>query len=129
MIRDFAGIRKGTLAQEIAALRKAVEDGSADRSITPESVDAIDHIRQIGNIGAHMEKDINLILDVDPGEAEALVNLTELLFDEWYVARHRRQNRLEQVAAIAADKSQKKSEPNNSVKTPVASRNSNSTED
>ena len=29
---------------------------------------AIDAVRSIGNIGAHMEKDINLIVDVDPEE-------------------------------------------------------------
>jgi hypothetical protein len=33
----------------------------------PENVHAAIHaVRTIGNIGAHMEKDINLIVDVDP---------------------------------------------------------------
>ena len=106
MIRDFAKIAKATLAREIEALRKAVDDGSADRAISRESVDAIDQVRGIGNIGAHMEKDIDLIIEVDPGEAEALIELVEMLFEEWYGARHRRQTRLQHISAIADAKKQ-----------------------
>jgi hypothetical protein len=51
-----------------------------------------------------MEKDINLIVDVDPGEAQALIELIELLFAEWYVARHSRTERLNKVKQIAAEK-------------------------
>lgn len=101
MIRDFAQIARPTLAQEIAALRDAVEDGSADRAISSESVDAIDQVRGVGNIGAHMEKDIDLIIEVDPGEAQALIELVEMLFEEWYGARDKRQTRLAHIAAIA----------------------------
>lgn len=109
MIRDFPKIAKPTLAKEIEALKATVEDGSADRSISIESVEAIDHVRGVGNIGAHMEKDIDLIIEVDPGEAQALIDLVELLFEEWYGARHRRQTRLERIEAIASDKKQAKS--------------------
>lgn len=109
MIRDFAGIAKPTLNQEIQSLRAAVEDGSADRSITMESVDAIDHVRGVGNIGAHMEKDIDLIIPVDAGEAQMLIELVEMLFDEWYVARESRRLRLMKIAAIADEKKAAKS--------------------
>ncbi len=51
-----------------------------------------------------MEKDIDLIVEVDPGEAQALIGLAEKLFEEWYVARHNRQQRLARIAAIAAEK-------------------------
>jgi hypothetical protein len=51
-----------------------------------------------------MEKDINLIIEVDPGEAQALIELIEMLFAEWYVARHDRQQKLARVAAIANEK-------------------------
>jgi hypothetical protein len=109
MIRDFAKIAKPTLAKEIEALREAVDDGSADRAISSESVDAIDQVRGIGNIGAHMEKDIDLIIEVDPGEAQALIELVEMLFDEWYGARHRRQAKLQHIAKIADAKKEAKS--------------------
>lgn len=111
MIRDFAGIKKNTLNGEITALKEAIIDGTADRSITPESVEAIDHIRTIGNIGAHMEKDINTIIDVEPNEAEVLINVTEMLFEEWYGARHKRAQHLAQVMQIADDKKQQKALP------------------
>jgi hypothetical protein len=43
----------------------------------------------LGNIGAHMEADVNVIVDVEAGEAKLLIGLIETLVDEWYVARHR----------------------------------------
>ena len=49
-------------------------------SVMINSVDAIDAVRKIGNIGAHMERDINLIVDIDPNEAAILIGLIELLF-------------------------------------------------
>lgn len=104
MIRDFCGVSKGRLIDEIEALKKAVENGTADRSVTEESVQAIDHVRAVGNIGAHMEKDIDLIIPVDPGEAQALIDLTELLFEEWYGAREKRKARLARIAEIKAEK-------------------------
>jgi hypothetical protein len=104
MIRDFAKISKGRLIDEIDTLRAAVKDGTADRSITQESIDAIDHVRGIGNIGAHMERDIDLIVPVDPGEAQALIELVEMLFDEWYGARARRVARLASIEGIAGEK-------------------------
>jgi hypothetical protein len=104
MIRDFAKISRPRLIEEIRALRAAVEDGKAPRGVTPESVEAIDQVRGIGNIAAHMEADVNVIVDVDPGEADAMIDLIEQLFAEWYVAQHERTAMLERVAAIAADK-------------------------
>lgn len=104
MIRDFCQIKKGTLDQEIKALRIAVEEGRAPRGVTHEAIDAIDHVRTIGNIGAHMEKDIDLIIPVDADEAKVLIQLIEMLFEEWYVAKETRTRRLAQIANIAHEK-------------------------
>lgn len=79
MIRDFWGIKKSTLKEEIDAIQEKV---------TPAQWKAIDGLRKMGNIGAHMEKDINLIIDIDEGEASELSSLIELLVDKWYIARH-----------------------------------------
>ncbi|MGR9252765.1 DUF4145 domain-containing protein [Rhizobium leguminosarum] len=104
MIRDFCGIAEARLIDEIRELTQRLNDGTAPRGVEPETVEAIDAVRGIGNIGAHMEKDINLIIDVDPGEAQALIELIEMLFDDWYVARHKRELRLAKVKAIATEK-------------------------
>ena len=106
MIRDFCGIKKRTLGEEIDELRKRIDKGKAPPGVDPDTVDGIDHVRSIGNIGAHMEKDINLILDVDPEEAQTLIELIEILFKEWYVARETRNERLKRLGLVAENKKQ-----------------------
>jgi hypothetical protein len=104
MIRDFCGIQKNTLFKEISELTKRLDEEAAPKGVSIETVEAIDHVRSIGNIGAHMENDINLIVPVEPEEADLLIGLVELLFEEWYVARHRRQERLEKIKGAAQSK-------------------------
>ena len=104
MIRDFCKISKPTLNKEIEALRKAVEDNAAPAGVTPESVDGIDAVRKVGNIGAHMEADVNTIIDIEAGEAQILIGLVEMLFEDWYVARHKRAQRFASVKALAETK-------------------------
>ncbi len=82
----------------------AVDEGNAPKGVSSDSVEAIDFIRKIGNIGAHMEKDINVIVDVDPEEAQVLIELIETLFDEWYLERDKREQRFARVKAIAEEK-------------------------
>lgn len=108
MIRDFCGVAKATLNAEIDELKKQVEEGHAPRGVLHDHIDAIDAVRQLGNIGAHMESDINLILDVDSGEAQALIDLIEALFEEWYDARKVREERFQKVGLIANGKKEKK---------------------
>jgi hypothetical protein len=109
MIRDFCKINdKRTLDDEIKALMTSVSEGRAPSGVTEESVEAIDQVRGIGNIGAHMERDIDLIVDVDPNEAQVLIELVEMLFEEWYVARHQRQERLGRLKIIAETKAEAK---------------------
>lgn len=108
MIRDFCNVSKGTLAKEIETLKSQVNEGKGPPGVSPDTLVAIDHIREIGNIGAHMEKDINLILDVEPDEAQALIDLIELLFEEWYVARQAREEKLKKLRVVANKKIAKK---------------------
>lgn len=92
MIRDFWSINKRSLRDEIQALKDKVNEPTWD---------AIDAVRQIGNIGAHMEADINVIAEVEPGEATLLIGLIESLLAEWYVARHDRDERMARLKAAA----------------------------
>lgn len=97
MIRDFWGIKiaKPTLWVEIKAIEEKVD---------AETWQAIKAVKDLGNIGAHMQADINVIVDVDPEEAKLLIGLTETLFDEWYVARETRKQKMAAIAAAAKAK-------------------------
>ena len=95
MIRDFWGIAKATLNAEIAELKG---------KIPADLWSVIDSLRQLGNIGAHMEKDTNLIVDIDPDEAEKLIMLIELLMKEWYINREERKQLFGDILEINAEK-------------------------
>lgn len=47
-----------------------------------------------------MEKDVNLIVDIDPGEAQKLVKLLELLLKDWYITRHEREELYREILVI-----------------------------
>ncbi len=106
MIRNFWGIirpedHKGQwrLKEEIEAIKDKVE---------PDTWNAIDSVRKIGNIGAHMEQDINVIVDVDPDEADKLIWLIEVLIKDWYINKHERQAKLLEITTLASSKTLKK---------------------
>lgn len=99
MIRDFFGISKNRHVDEIEAIKDKVD---------PATWAGIDAVRKIGNIGAHMEKDIDLIIDVEPDEAQLLIGLIESLIQDWYVVKHERDQRLKNLVSIAANKEQQK---------------------
>ncbi len=95
ILRDFWQVTPDLLYREIDQIKDRVD---------VEVWEAIDSIRKVGNIGAHMEKDINVIVDVDPKEATILMGLIEMLIKEWYIAREERKARLSQVKEIAENK-------------------------
>ncbi len=108
MIRDFCKIKEQTLFKEIKKLKEQMDTGNAPKGVMPEAVEAIDAVRKVGNIGAHMAKETDLIIDIDPDEAGKLIGLIEMLFDDWYVARHDREQRLKGVLGIAKEKTDQK---------------------
>ena len=61
-------------------------------------------VKSIGNIGAHPEQDIRLIVEVEPGESKIFLDLIHLLDHEWYVARSERESRIAKVQALSASK-------------------------
>ena len=95
IIRDFWQVKERTLQKEIAGLETTVEKPLWE---------ALDAVRRVGNIGAHMEDDVNKIIDIDPEEAEQLIGLVEILFRECYVARHERNQRLTEIVALGQQK-------------------------
>ncbi|WP_425540000.1 DUF4145 domain-containing protein [Microaceticoccus formicicus] len=61
MIRNVFNVNKRTLAEEINSIKDQVDN---------KLWSGIDAIRKVGNIGAHMEKNINEIIPIEPSEAE-----------------------------------------------------------
>lgn len=102
MIRDFWSITKSRLKDEIDELQGKIDE------LTWQAIDAV---RKIGNIGAHMEKDVNVIVDVDPDEAEKLIWLIELLIREWYTNREERKERLAEITELAKSKDAERQAP------------------
>lgn len=92
MIRNFWQVNGTNLYQEIEAIKSLID---------PSVWDDINAVREIGNIGAHMEKDINLIVDIDEGEAKLLIELIENLIEEWYINREKRTKRSTGILATA----------------------------
>lgn len=96
MIRDFWGISKARLVDEIDALKK--------ESVDPSTKIVLDALRKLGNIGAHPEKDVNLIVDIEPSEAHKLLEFIELLMQKWYIERHEHEKLLQKILEIDEDK-------------------------
>lgn len=80
ILREKAGVKKGDLANEI----QQVIDSNKLPSHLSESIDAI---RNIGNFAAHPLKSTATgeIVEVEPGEAEWLLDVLEALFDFYFV--------------------------------------------
>ena len=95
MIHDFFGVTEKNLNAEITALKDVVD---------PMIWKGLDDLRKLGNIGAHMEKDIDLIIDIDPDEAEKLIRLIEFLIEKWYITRHETEKLFAEISAISAEK-------------------------
>lgn len=95
MIHDFWDIHEKNLNAEITQLKD---------KISPTQWRAIDGLRSIGNIGAHMEKDVDLIIDIEPQEAIKLQKLIELLIEKWYIARHDEEALFADIAQTAEEK-------------------------
>lgn len=95
MIRDFWRVNERNLFEEINAIEGRVDS---------HTWKAINGVRSVGNIGAHMEEDINVIVDVEPNEAAALIRLIEILIKDWYIAKHEHEKDLTSVIDIANQK-------------------------
>lgn len=102
IIRDFWNVKPGRLVDEIEAIKDKID---------PLTWQAIEAVRKVGNIGAHMEKDINVIVDVDPQEAELLIGLIENLLKDWYITRENRKNQMTALIGVAALKDATKQRP------------------
>lgn len=106
IIRNFWGIQKPVNHKDPWRLKEEIE--AIKDKVDPITWKAIDAVRKVGNIGAHMEADINLIIEVEPNEAEKLIELIELLINDWYINKHEREIQLAEITEIADKKTSTK---------------------
>lgn len=99
MVRDFWSVSKATLHEELKAIESRCD---ADLHA------AMMAIKSVGNIGAHPERDISTIIDIDEGEPQQLLDVIHLLDNEWYVARAQRDERIRRMRELAAIKADEK---------------------
>jgi hypothetical protein len=94
VIRQKGGIKKATLNDEIVEIIK-------HGNLSADLADDLDMIRTIGNFGAHPIKSTNSgeVVDVEPGEAEALIDVLEELLDFYFVRPARRQAQRDAINA------------------------------
>lgn len=95
MLHDFWNIHEKNLNAEITTLKNKVPTSQWN---------AIDGLRKIGNIGAHMEQDVNSIIEVDASEAQKLNRLIELLIEKWYISRHDEEALYAEICAVSEEK-------------------------
>lgn len=101
MIRDFFGISKSRLVDEIDAVKEKTE-------ITPNQIAALKALKDIGNIGAHPERDIELIVDVEPNEAKLMITLIEYFMEQWYIRRHTDEEMMNEIVNVSQKKKELK---------------------
>jgi len=92
ILREKYNIKENSLAKEI-------ENFIQLQGIPSYITDAVDAVRQIGNIAAHPTKDKNTgeIVAIEPGEAEWLLEVIETLFDFVFVQPIKLQKRKEDL--------------------------------
>ncbi len=95
IIRDCWKIQKPKLIDEIDAIKDKVD------KLTWKAIDAV---RRVGNIGAHMGKDVNLIADIEEKEVDLLIGLIETLLSDWYINRIEREDSLKAIINLGKRK-------------------------
>jgi hypothetical protein len=80
ILREYAKVKPQDLSKEI-------DEVLASKQLPSSVASSVDAIRQVGNFAAHPIKDKNTgeIVDVEPGEAEWLLDVLDSLFDVYFV--------------------------------------------
>lgn len=80
LLREKSCVKKANLEKEI-------EEVLASKQLPSYLAEGIDAVRQLGNFAAHPIKSTNTgeIVDVEPGEAEWILDVLEGLFDFYFV--------------------------------------------
>lgn len=80
ILREKGGFRERTLDKEI-------EKAIASETLAPDLAHDLDMVRSVSNFAAHPIKSTHTgeVVDVEPGEAERLLDILEELLDHYFV--------------------------------------------
>lgn len=95
MVRHRWSVSKNRLAEELKAIKDQCD---------PDLYNAMMSLKAVGNIGAHPERDVDVIVEVEEGEVDSLLELLSILDKEWFVARAARNASLASVVALGVSK-------------------------
>ncbi len=98
IVRDYFDIpsnKRGNLGAELSFVRDKID---------VDLWDAIQAVRGVGDIGAHMDNNVSEIIEITPKEAKLLLALIETLFKEWYIARAKKTETTSALIALLGDK-------------------------
>jgi Domain of unknown function (DUF4145) len=98
ILREHARVKPQDLSKEI-------DDVLASKQLPTYIAEDIDAIRHVGNFAAHPMKSTNTgeIVDVEPGEADWLLNVLEELFDHYFVGPAQAKKKRDALNAKLAD--------------------------
>ncbi|MDH3579090.1 MAG: hypothetical protein OEM91_00500 [Hyphomicrobiales bacterium] len=97
MVHDFwqlSADEKGTLSSEFKQI--------SDR-LSLETLSSIECIREYGSIDSQLSQDRDMMVDTTVDEAKLLIALVQLLIQEWYMERSRRQKRCDAIRQLVED--------------------------
>ena len=98
MIEDFCEIKEKNLYAAINKLTSRLKQDKAPQVVTQETIEFMDSLRKMGNIGAHMKLETDRIgEEISIKDAELLIKTIEMLFEDWYISRHEREERLKKM--------------------------------
>lgn len=90
IIHDVWDIHEKNLNAEITRLRERIPD---------EQWHAIDAVRKMGNIGAHMEQNVDKIIDIETDDVDPMIQLIESLIEDWYIVQRKNKKTYEDLIA------------------------------
>ena len=93
VLYDFYEV-KGNIASQITKLE-------TKGGINPSLLDGFHTIRKYGNIASHPERDISIIVDIEEGEADVLLQFIETLIERTYIRRKQDEDQAEQLKAMS----------------------------
>jgi hypothetical protein len=88
MIRTKFRLKPGKLQNEISTL------STLSPPVQQEVIDALDAVRKTGKFKALPDDEVRIIGDVSPEDAEQVINIIEILINDWFVAPEEHSERL-----------------------------------